>query len=75
MTKAELEKQVEELQGKIANLEINTEYATRIVWLIVNELGGNFEITKEMVENAQFTEVRVSDTVSGGLYIEVAPNE
>lgn len=64
-----------ELEEKVQNLEINVEYATRIVWLIVNELGGNYEITKEMIEKAQFTEVRVSDTVDGGLYVEVAPNE
>jgi transposase len=64
-----------ELEEKVANLEVNVEYATRIVWLIVNELGGNYEITKEMIENANFTEVRVSDTVNGGLYIEVAPSE
>ena len=64
-----------ELEEKVANLEINVEYATRIVWLIVNELGGSYEITKEMIENANFTEVRVSDTVNGGLHIEVAPNE
>jgi hypothetical protein len=64
-----------ELEEKVANLEINLEYATRLVWLIVNELGGNYEITKEMIEKADFTEVRVSDTVSGGLHIEVAPNE
>jgi hypothetical protein len=64
-----------ELEEKVANLEVNVEYATRIVWLIVNELGGNYEITKEIIENANFTEVRVSDTVNGGLYIEVAPSE
>jgi hypothetical protein len=64
-----------ELEEKVANLEINLEYATRLVWLIVNEIGGNYEITKEMIEKADFTEVRVSDTVSGGLHIEVAPNE
>lgn len=64
-----------ELEEKVQSLEINVEYATRIVWLIVNELGGNYEITKEMIEKAQFTEVRVSDTVDGGLYVEVAPNE
>lgn len=64
-----------ELEEKVQNLEINVEYATRIVWLIVNELGGNYEITKEMIEKARFTEVRVSDTVDGGLYVEVASNE
>lgn len=64
-----------ELEEKVANLEINLEYATRLVWLIVNELGGNYEITKEMIEKAEFTQVRVSDTIAGGLYIEVAPNE
>lgn len=64
-----------ELEEKVANLEINVEYATRIVWLIVNELGGSYNITKEMIENAEFTEVRVSDTVDGGLHVEVAPNE
>lgn len=64
-----------ELEEKVANLEINVEYATRIVWLIVNELGGNYEITKEMIESANFTEVRVSDTLDGGLHIEVAPSE
>lgn len=64
-----------ELEEKVANLEINVEYATRIVWLIVNELGGSYNITKEMIENAEFTEVRVSDTVDGGLHVEVAPSE
>jgi hypothetical protein len=64
-----------ELEEKVANLEINVEYATRIVWLIVNELGGSYDITKEMIENANFTEVRVSDNVRGGLHIEVAPSE
>lgn len=64
-----------ELEQQLATLEINLEYATRLVWLIVNELGGNYEITKEMIESANFTEVRVSDTVNGGLFIEVAPNE
>lgn len=64
-----------ELEEKVANLEINVEYATRIVWLIVNELGGSYNITKEMIENAEFTEVRVSDTLDGGLHVEVAPNE
>lgn len=64
-----------ELEEKIATLEINLEYATRLVWLIVKDQGGNFEITKEMIEQADFTEVRVSDTVTGGLHVEVAPNE
>ena len=64
-----------ELEEKVANLEINVEYATRIVWLIVNELGGSYEITKQMIEKAEFTEVRVSDTVDGGLFVETATNE
>lgn len=67
-TKKELEEQVE-------NLRINLEYATRIVWLIVNNEGGNYEITRQMIEEAEFGEVRISDTVSGGLYIEVGNNE
>ena len=64
-----------ELEERIATLEINVEYATRIVWLIVNELGGNFEITPKMIADANFTEVRVSDTVDGGLYVEVTKSE
>jgi len=68
MTKKELEEQN-------AMLEINLEYATRLVWLIVNELGGSYEITKEMIDSADFTEVRVGDTVEGGLFVEVASNE
>ena len=64
-----------ELEEKVANLEINLEYATRLVWLMVNEAGGSYEITKEMIEKAEFTQVRVSDTVAGGLYVEVGSNE
>jgi hypothetical protein len=64
-----------ELEEQIVNLQINLEYATRIVWLIVNNEGGNYEITKQMIEEAQFGEVRISDTVSGGLYIEVGNDE
>jgi hypothetical protein len=64
-----------ELEEQIVNLQINLEYATRIVWLIVNNEGGNYEITKQMIEEAKFGEVRISDTVGGGLYIELGSDE
>ena len=54
---------------ELERLEINLEYATRLIWLIVNQIGGEVEITKEEIETATFREVTVADTVSGGLHI------
>jgi transposase len=51
-------------------LQINLEYATRLLWLVIHELGGEVTITKEQIANATFDEVRVSDTVEGGLHVE-----
>ena len=51
-------------------LQINLEYATRLLWLLVRDLGGEATITKESIEAATFDEVRVSDTVDGGLHIQ-----
>lgn len=54
----------------VQKLQINLEYATRLLWLIVRDLGGQVVITKESIEAATFDEVRVSDTVDGGLHVE-----
>ena len=51
-------------------LQINLEYATRLLWLVARDLGGEVTISKESIEAATFDEVRVSDTVDGGLHIE-----
>lgn len=51
-------------------LQINLEYATRLLWLVARDLGGEVTITKESIEAATFDEVRVSDTVDGGLHIQ-----
>lgn len=59
----------------LERLEINLEYATRLIWLIVNQIGGEVEITKEEIETATFRAVEVSDTVSGGLHIKAATDD
>lgn len=60
---------------EIERLEVNLEYATRLIWLIVNQIGGEVEITKEEIDNATFRAVEVSDTVSGGLHIKAATDD
>lgn len=69
--------QVEETQEltEVQRMQINLEYATRLLWLIVRDLGGEVVITKEAIEAATFDEVRVSDTVDGGLHVEAVKNE
>jgi hypothetical protein len=69
--------QVEETQEltEIQRMQINLEYATRLLWLVVRDLGGQVVITKEAIESATFDEVRVSDTVDGGLHVEAVKNE
>lgn len=74
-TKKELEEQNEALIHELENKALNLEYATRIIWLIVNKLGGSHEITTEDIDNAQYTEVRISDTVDGGLFVETKAEE
>lgn len=60
---------------EIERLEVNLEYATRLIWLIVNQIGGEVEITKEEIDTATFRAVEVSDTVSGGLHIKAATDD
>lgn len=54
----------------IQRMQINLEYATRLLWLVVRNLGGEVVITQEAIDTATFDEVRVTDTVDGGLHIE-----
>lgn len=56
-------------------MQINLEYATRLLWLVVRDQGGEVVITKESIESATFDEVRVTDTVDGGLHVEAVKNE
>jgi len=65
---------VEELTD-IQRMQINLEYATRLLWLVVRDLGGEVVITKEAIETATFDEVRVTDTVDGGLHVEAVKVE
>lgn len=65
---------VEELTD-IQRMQINLEYATRLLWLVVRDLGGEVVITKEAIETATFDEVRVTDTVDGGLHVEAVKAE
>ena len=58
----------------IQRLQINLEYATRLLWLVINDLGGEVVVTKESIETATFEEVRVTETVDGGLHIEAVKN-
>lgn len=67
--------EVQEELTDMQKLQINLEYATRLLWLVVKDLGGQVVITKEAIEAATFDEVRVSDTVDGGLYVEAVSNE
>lgn len=55
-------------------LQINLEYATRLLWLVITDLGGEVVVTKEAIETATFDEVRVTDTVDGGLHIQAVKN-
>lgn len=59
----------------IQRMQVNLEYATRLLWLIVHDLGGEVVITKESIESATFEEVRVTDTVDGGLHVEAVKTE
>lgn len=68
------EVQEEELT-EVQRMQINLEYATRLLWLIVRDLGGEVVITKEAIEAATFEEVRVTDTVDGGLHVEAVKIE
>lgn len=60
---------------EIERLEVNLEYATRLLWLIVNQAGGEVEITSEEIESATFREVQVSDTLNGGLHIKAVSDD
>ncbi len=60
---------------EIERLEVNLEYATRLIWLIVNQIGGEVEITQEEIDTATFRAVEVSDTISGGLHIKAATDD
>jgi hypothetical protein len=60
---------------EIQKMQINLEYATRLLWLVVTDLGGEVVITKESIESATFDEVRVTDTVDGGLHVEAVKNQ
>jgi hypothetical protein len=60
---------------EIQRMQINLEYATRLLWLVVTDLGGEVVITKESIEAATFDEVRVTDTVDGGLHVEAVKNQ
>jgi len=60
---------------EVQRMQINLEYATRLLWLVVRDQGGEVVITKESIENATFDEVRVTDTVDGGLHVEAVKNE
>lgn len=65
----------EEELTDVQRMQINLEYATRLLWLIVRDLGGEVVITKEAIEAATFEEVRVTDTVDGGLHVEAVKIE
>ena len=67
--------EVQEELTDVQKLQINLEYATRLLWLIVKDLGGQVVITKESIEAATFDEVRVSDTLDGGLHVEAVVNK
>lgn len=74
MTKAKEPEALPELT-EIERLEINLEYATRLIWLIVNQHGGEVSITAEEIESATFREVQVADTVNGGLHITAVSDD
>lgn len=61
--------------SEIDNLRVNLEYATRLIWLIVRDLGGQVVISKNSILEATFDEVRVSDTVDGGILVEAVKEE
>jgi hypothetical protein len=59
---------------EVERLQINLEYATRLLWLVVSDLGGEVVVSKESIEAATFDEVRVTDTVDGGLHVQAVKN-
>lgn len=61
--------------NEIERLQVNLEYATRLLWLIVNQIGGEVEITAEEIESATFRAVEVSDTVDNGLHIKAVSDD
>jgi hypothetical protein len=67
--------EVQQELTEVQRLQINLEYATRLLWLIIRDLGGEVVITKESIEAATFDEVRVTDTVDGGLHVEAVKNQ